>query len=672
MSKFEKFINLVADGRFPSKELKGGLNPSEEYRYKAWLEEVAGEEKATIPPALIAIQNPISYQFLFETTQELLKVADEGEKKFLHYLKKSASLLMVLQKKIKKNEQLVLDSLNFYGFDEDYAKKVIYALRVGDLRTTDILIRDFSHLVWSFFTFKWGNFLNWGKQLSKKDVQQIADHSWEHTPFQRTEEQEKNRLLKGAPLVAGKVITSMALCLVFSSGMLLMLGLSSPLVILVSIILALCNGGVCALTRGKAMLDCAGFEPEKQKVYDTIEENTQEKSNIYWGSKIFFGVITLLACISAGASAYSGIVGMLALFGIIVTFSNPFLFIPVIGLAIIAGISFYAFQAKGIKENYSKFKNLFSKTYGTGGAAGIAKVVVLVLVSIVFLAVYATLTWFTTASGIDKIYTMCGGQTADLFSLTLSAISTTTTMVVNTFSQVCKVFDPKTYTDIREKILPVWNAKPGSIPQTRLQRAWNTTKTVAKCAMMIGDLATYSIAGGVGSGESVGGTIGNLVGWAGSKVLFVILSPFILSAVAIAFSYPALFEKKKPPDLKDNVSKLSVPPATATATATATAAAAAAAAAMTTTTTPSPSSSPISSPSQSRTPSPTPTSSISPVVMQSPVIHVGAVTQQNHTNSPNSPRGIISESFDNTFIGEKQRSSSPPPVQASQTSPSPQ
>ena len=151
---------------------------------------------------------------------------------------------------------------------------------------------------------------------------------------------------------------------------------------------------------------------------------------------------------------------------------------------------------------------------------GQVKVVVLVLVSILFLTVYATLTWFTTAApGIDKIFTMCGGQKADLFSLTLSAISTTTTMVVNTFSHFSKVFDPKTYTDLREKILPVWNAKPEGPPPTRLERAWNTTKTVAKCAMMIGDLTTYSIAGGVSSGESVGGTIGNLIGWGASKLL---------------------------------------------------------------------------------------------------------------------------------------------------------
>ena len=81
--------------------------------------------------------------------------------------------------------------------------------------------------------------------------------------------------------------------------------------------------------------------------------------------------------------------------------------------------------------------------------------------------------------------------------------------------------------------------------------------------MMIGDLTTYSIAGGVSSGESVGGTIGNLIGWGASKLLFVILSPIILSAVAIAFSYPALFEKNKPKDSRKQVSKPLNPPATA-------------------------------------------------------------------------------------------------------------
>jgi hypothetical protein len=638
MSKFERFIDLVVDGGFPHDN------------FKTWLEEVAGEQKAAIPPALIAMQNTTSYQFLFKTTQELLKLAEgEGEKQFLLYLKKRASLLMLLQKKIKKNRELVSDSLDLYGFDEDYAKKVIYALSVGDLRTTDILIRDFSHLVWSFFTFKWGNFLNRGKQLSKKEVEQIADHSWEHTSFQRTREQEKNRLLKGIPLVTGKIITSMAICFHFTIRILPLLGMAHPIIIAVSIFLALCNGGVCALTRGKAMLDCAGFEPEKQKAYDTIEENTQEKSNLRWGSKIFFGVITLFACISAGASAWGGIVSALAFFGVVVAFSNPYLIVAVIGLAIIAGISFYAFQASGIEGNFFKFKNLFSKSYGTGGAAGIAKATVLVLISVVFLAVYATLTWFTTASGIDKIFKMCGNQKTDLFSLALSAISTTTTMVVNTCSQVSKVFDPKTYKDIREKILPVWNAKPDSPPQTRLQRAWNTTKTVAKCAMIIGDLTTYAIAGGIDSGESTGGTIGNLVGWAGSKLLFVILSPIILSAVAIAFSYPALFEKKKPKDIKDNASKSSVPPATNQ------------------TSNPSLTPGPSPTPTSSQTPSPTPTSStIASTVMQSPVSSVDAKIQTPHKKLPDRNKSdspcractSLSKSFYYTFIGEKQRSTS--------------
>ncbi len=92
MWKFETFINSVAAGQFPSLSDNNG--------YVTWLEEVAREEKANIPSALIEIKNTASYLLLFEKTQELLKkVTDEDEKKFFLYLKKTRIAFNVVTEK---------------------------------------------------------------------------------------------------------------------------------------------------------------------------------------------------------------------------------------------------------------------------------------------------------------------------------------------------------------------------------------------------------------------------------------------------------------------------------------------------------------------------------------------------------------------------------------------
>ncbi len=71
------------------------------------------------------------------------------------------------------------------------------------------------------------------------------------------------------------------------------------------------------------MLDSAGFQPQKQKTFKTLEENIKEKTIFDRGQKLFFGVVTLLACISAGISGYAGLVGLLTFLGAGMLISNP-------------------------------------------------------------------------------------------------------------------------------------------------------------------------------------------------------------------------------------------------------------------------------------------------------------------------------------------------------------
>lgn len=83
---------------------------------------------------------------------------------------------------------------------------------------------------------------------------------------------------------------------------------------------------------------------------------------------------------------------------------------------------------------------------------GLLRCVLLGAVSTVFLAVYATLTWFTTVSGVNKLFNSLGATPDTLLAHVIAMICTSTTMVVNTFSQVYKVFNPKTYVDLKENL----------------------------------------------------------------------------------------------------------------------------------------------------------------------------------------------------------------------------
>ncbi|WP_133128956.1 hypothetical protein [Legionella nagasakiensis] len=472
--------------------------------------------------------------------KEIVSLLEQDEIDFAHH--KRPEVIMVLKRKFRTQKDWIIASFNQYQFTEAESKKVQQAILNGDLRITDLLKRPFSHYFWSFLTFKWGEILSGGKRLSKQEVLQIATCSSNGQEFARTPIQNRNRLIKGVPLVLGKVVTSMALCMVFCLGLLSTLGAPFGICLALAIILSLCNGIVCLLSRGKAMLDSAGFQPKKQKTFKTLEENIQEKTIFDRGQKVFFGIVTLLACISAGISGYSGLVGLLTFLGVGMLASNPLVLMVTIGLSMIAAVSFYSFQAIGIRENYARFKNLFIEDYKK--PYGLLRCILLGIVSTVFLAVYATLTWFTAVSGINKLFNALGANPDTFLAHVLSMICTSTTMIVNTFSQVYKVFNPKTYVDLKEKFESI--SQPPKEYQTKAQKIKYGAINMLKLCALIGDSLAYSVAGGIRSGIHVGETLGETIGAKlALTITMAILSPVILVFVSIAFTWPTVFHRKK-------------------------------------------------------------------------------------------------------------------------------
>ncbi|CAM2880810.1 Uncharacterised protein [Legionella steigerwaltii] len=465
---------------------------------------------------------------------------------------KRPDVITVLRRKFRTQKDWIIASFNQYQFTEEESQKVQQAILNGDLRITDILIRPFSHFFWSFLTFKWGEILSGGKRLSKQEVLQIATCSCNGQEFTRTPIQNRNRLIKGVPLVIGKVVTSMALCMVFCLGLLSTLGAPFGFSLGLAIVLSLCNGIVCLLSRGKAMLDSAGFQPSKQKTFKTPEENEKEKTILDRGQKLLFGIVTLLACISAGITGYAGLVGLLTFLGAGLLISNPLVLAATIGLSVIAAISFYSFQAVGIRENYAKFKNLFIEDYQK--PYGLLRCVLLGIVSTIFLAVYATLTWFTTVSGVNKFFNAVGATPDTLLAHTIAMICTSTTMFVNTFSQVYKVFNPKTYVDLKEKFESLY--QPPEENQTKGQKIKHGALNMLKLCALIGDSLAYSVAGGIRSGIHVGETLGEAIGEKFAlTITMAILSPVILVFVSIAFTWPSVFHRKKSTQYPSQVEK---------------------------------------------------------------------------------------------------------------------
>ena len=476
--------------------------------------------------------------------KEIVSRLEQDQIDFAHH--KRPEVLMVLRRKFATQKDWIMASFKQYQFTEEESQKVQQTILNGDLRITDLLKRPFSHYFWSFLTFKWGEIISGGKRLSKQEVLQIAAYSIKGLEFQRTPIQNKNRLIKGVPLVIGKIITSIALCMVFCLGLLGTLGAPFGISLILAIVLSLCNGIVCILSRGQAMLDSAGFEPQKQKTWNTLEENLKQKTIYTSAEKLFFGIVTLLACISAGITGYAGLVGLLTFLGASTITTNPLVFTVTIGLSVITALSFYSFQAIGIRENYTKFKNLFIEDYKK--PYGLLRCILLGIVSTVFLAVYATLTWFTTVSGVNKLYNALGANPDTFLAHVLSMICTTTTMVVNTFSQVYKVFNPKTYVDLKEKFESIFQQSEQY--ETNAQKIKYRVINMLKLCALIGDSLAYSVAGGIRSGIHVGETLGETIGAKlALTITMAILSPVILVSVSIAFTWPTVFLRKKSPQL---------------------------------------------------------------------------------------------------------------------------
>ncbi|MFJ1269602.1 hypothetical protein ACD661_13630 [Legionella lytica] len=474
--------------------------------------------------------------------KEIVKLLEQEPIDFS--LHKRPEILKVLIRKFRTQKDWIIASFDQYQFTDEESLMVQKAILKGDLRVTDILERPYSNHLWSFLTFKWGEILAGGKRLAKKEVLQIATFSSKNKEFERTPAQNRERLLKGVPLVMGKVVTSMALCMVFCLGLLSTLGAPFALSLGLAIVLSCCNGVVCLLSRGQAMLDSAGFQPKKQKTVPLLDDNLKEKTLLDKGQKLFFGIVTLLACISAGISGYAGLIGLLNFLGAGALAATPLVMAATIGLSVIAAISFYSFQAVGIRENYAKFKNLFIDAYQKPN--GLLRCVLLGAVSTVFLAVYATLTWFTTISGVNRFFDAIGANSGTLLAHVLAMICTSTTMVINTFSQVYKVFNPKTYVDLKEKFESIY--QPPEENLSKAEKIKHGVVNLLKLCALIGDSLAYSVAGGIRSGIHVGETLGEAIGEKFAlTVTMAILSPVVLVFVSIAFTWPAVFHNKKAP-----------------------------------------------------------------------------------------------------------------------------
>lgn len=472
--------------------------------------------------------------------KEIISIVEQDAIDFS--IQKHPEVIMVLKRKFRTQKDWIIASFNQYQFSEEESQEVQQAILNGDLRITDILIRRFSHHFWSFLTFKWGELFSGSKRLSKQEVLQIAACSSNGQKFTRTPSQNFSRLLKGVPLVTGKVVTSMALCMVFSIGLLSTLGAPFGLCLGLGVLLSLCNGTVCLLSRGQSMLDSVGFQPKKQKTLKLLEANIKPKTIFDRGEKLFFGLMTLLGCISAGISGYAGLEGLLSFLGAGMLVSNPLIIAAMVILSVIAAISFYSFQAIGIRENYVKFKNLFIEHYKK--PYGLLRCALLGIISTIFLAVYATITWFTVVSGVNKLFHAFGANPDTFLSHFLSIISTSTTMVVNTFSQVYKVFNPETYSDLKEKFKSIY--QPVEENQTTAQKIKYGVMNTLKLCALVGDSLAYSVAGGIRSGIHVGGELGDALGGKlALTITMAVFAPVILVFVSVAFTWPTVFPRRK-------------------------------------------------------------------------------------------------------------------------------
>ena len=173
----------------------------------------------------------------------------------------------------------------------------------------------------------------------------------------------------GIPLIAGKAISSAALCFLFVSTCALI-----PHATILLCGFAACNLIACLLTRGKSMYESVKVKYEEQKSGEERQKNKESRSK----QKIV-GLIVILSCISAGATAWCGLQGggaaiISLLFGVSTTaiMASPIFLAAVVFFTLCAAVSFYSFQASKVGANISKFIQLFKDKFKKGFWKGIA------------------------------------------------------------------------------------------------------------------------------------------------------------------------------------------------------------------------------------------------------------------------------------------------------------
>jgi len=373
-------------------------------------------------------------------------------------------------------------------------------------------------------------FKGFSKQFSKQLVLNVArcsDNTKQGEKFQFvSEEPQTTRQALGYISATLKVLTSAALCVFFVSGALHLIGVDKLPALIVGIALGVCNGIICALSRGKSMVSAFLIQPKQQ---ETDGESKENKGNIRWARKVLYGILTLLACISAGATGFVSISGLFSLFGLTVTLaltaSNiPFLLL-IMALSVASMISFYSFQATGIEQNWLKFKKVFQNYHKDGQFKTIG---LLLLMTALFVTAYATITWFTVNGGISKAVALFGGGTYTTLILTISLVSAISTIFVNTFSQVYKVVE-----------LFATKNSHAAANDDHSQKKPSLASRVITTFLATADAAAYSIAGGILSGMAIAKIIAPALGgielaW---TIVFSMISVIVLLCVAVAFTY---------------------------------------------------------------------------------------------------------------------------------------
>jgi len=321
-----------------------------------------------------------------------------------------------------------------------------------------------------------------------------------------------------------KVVNSVAICFTFTYLIIGWPMWSCIAIAGASAISAIAN-------RGPSMLDAAKYSPKEQRVES--EHPLKPKSGKHLGFRLttnFFMV--LLGCLATGATSWFAINPIAAkVFGASVS-AGALYFIDIL-IAVSAAFSFYAFQGTDVAVNVKKYKKLIKDKKGWTRFGYI-------LLSVLFFAVYAFVTWFTVGKGMVSILGIAPGSV----ELTVALVSATTLILVSTFSYVYKVMDiinKGTWKTLK-------NAVKRAISWVREtyknNRFWGIVAGVFIAFILIIeiplDLVSYPVA--VGWTTSVSTLLGfNVPTWLSYFIGITVVS--VLIAVCIGFSWVVGAEK---------------------------------------------------------------------------------------------------------------------------------